>query len=82
MATADANIMAEKRADANEPVTDKKLEMIVRELMIYKDNKRSIGFNKRFERPAQNKYSLQTGPAATTKIQIYTNKKAIIPVEQ
>ena len=56
--------------------------MTVREFVIYGDNERSIGFTKSFEKPAQNKYSLQTGPIATTKSQIYTNKKSIVPMEQ
>ena len=50
----DANVMAERRADANELFTDEELKMTVRELVIYGDNERSIGFIKSFERPAQN----------------------------
>ena len=57
-------------------------EMIVRELLIYGDNEKSIRFTKSFKRLVQNKYSLQAGLAATTKSQIYTIKKAIISVEQ
>ena len=55
--------------------------MIVRKLVIYRDNEKSIGFTKSFEKPVQNKYSLQAGLATTTKSQIYTSKKAIIPME-
>ena len=80
--TADANVMAERRTDASEPVTNEELEMIVRELVIYGDNKRSIGLTKSFEKPAQNKYSLQARPAITIESQIYTSKRAIVPVEQ
>ena len=50
--------MVKRRADANKPVTDEELEMTIRELVIYGNNKRSIGFTKSFEKPAQNKYSL------------------------
>ena len=74
--------MAKRRTDANEPVTDEELEMIVRELVIYGDNERSIGLTKSFEKPAQNKYSLQAGPTAAIESQIYTSKRAIVPVEQ
>ena len=56
-------------------------EMIVRELVIYGDNEKSIRFTKSFEKRIQNKYSLQAGLATTTKSQIYTSKKAIIPME-
>lgn len=40
--------MAKKRVDASELVIDKELEMIIRELMIYKDNNKSIGLTKSF----------------------------------
>ena len=48
-ATADANVMAERRTDANEPATDEELETIVRELAIYGDNERSIGLTRSSE---------------------------------
>lgn len=67
LATADTNVMVKRRADTNKPVTDEALEMTIRELVIYRNNKRSIGFTKSFEKLAQNKLSLQAGPAATTK---------------
>lgn len=74
--------MADKRVNANELVTNKELEMTIRKLVIYGDNKRSIRFTKSFGKPAQNKYSLLIGPITIIKSQIHTNKKAIIPTEQ
>lgn len=79
---ADTNVVAEKRADAKKSVTNKELKKTFRELVIYKNNKRSIGFTKSFERPAQNKYSLQARSAIIIKSQIYMSKKTKILVEQ
>lgn len=59
--------MAERRADVSILIIDEEFKMIIRELVIYKDNKRSIRFTKSFGRPAKNKYSLQAGSTATTK---------------
>lgn len=50
--------MVERRVDASKSVTNRKHEIIVRELVIYKDNKRCIELTKSFEKPAQNKYNL------------------------
>lgn len=74
--------MAERRADSNEPATNEELEMIVRYLVIYGDNERSIGLTKSSEKPAQSKYSVQAGPAAAIKSQTYTSRKATILVKQ
>lgn len=58
LTTANTNKLAKKKADNSKPVINEKLKIIVRELMIYKDNKRNIRLTKSFERPVQNKYSL------------------------
>lgn len=55
--------------------------MIIRELVIYGDNEKSIRLIKSFGGLAQNKYSLQAGLVATTKSQIYMSKKKIVLVE-
>lgn len=68
--------MAKRKADVNEPVTNKKLEMIVRGLVIYGDNKRSIGFIKSFEKLVQNRYSLEARFATAIESQIYITKRA------
>lgn len=54
----DANVMAKKRVDASKLVTNEELEIIVKDLVIYRDNKKSIGLTASFEKPTQNKYSL------------------------
>lgn len=50
--------MTEKKADASKLVTNKELEMIIKELVIYKDNNRCIRHTKSFEKPIKNKYNL------------------------
>lgn len=76
--TAHANVLAKKRVDASKLVINEKLEIIDRELVIYRDNKKSIALIRSFEKPAQNKYSLQVRPAIAMESQIYTIKKATI----
>lgn len=50
--------MAKKRANTSKLIANKELEIIVRELLTYEDNKRCIKLIKNFEKSAQNKYSL------------------------
>lgn len=44
--------MAMKRVDTSKFVTNKKYKMIIREIVIYGDNKKSIELTKSFERLA------------------------------
>lgn len=78
MTTAEANVIAKKKAITSKLVTNEKLEMIIRILMIYGDNKRSIRLTRSFEKLVWNKYSLQTKPVTTIESQIYTIKKAAV----
>lgn len=50
LTTAEANVIAKKKAISSKLVTNEKLEMIVRILMIYGDNKRSIRLTRSFEK--------------------------------
>lgn len=52
---ADINVIAEKKIDASKPVNNEELKIIVREVVIYRDNKRCIMLTKSFEKLAQNK---------------------------
>lgn len=51
-ATANAIVMAKKKANARKPVTNKELEIIVRKFVIYGNNKKNIGLTKSFKRSA------------------------------
>lgn len=55
--TVDVNVMAKKRVDISKLVNNEELKMIIRKLVIYKDNKRCIEYTKSFEKPAQSKYN-------------------------
>ena len=52
--TADPKILVKKKANASKLVTSEEYEMIVIELVIYRDNKRCIGLTKSFEKSIQN----------------------------
>ena len=77
----DTNIIAKKKANLSKSITNEELEMIVRELVIYRDNKKCIELIKSFEKPVLNKYNLKARLAIAMESQIYISKREIILME-